>query len=182
MMFVSELVNLYSVLTYGVEIVEPIWYIILDFATSLVLSSTLSLGLTFVFLSISRHTPVHISHLFVFLKNGKQILRSILGYIVPGIYIILWSLLLIIPGIYKAFCYAMTPYILVDHPELNVRQAIDMSVRIMKGHKWHYLVLGLTFIGWGILCLFTLGIGFIWLIPVIHATNAKFYLKISGQQ
>ncbi|MCH5584038.1 DUF975 family protein [Shimazuella sp. AN120528] len=182
LMLIGELVNLYSLFTYGMPIEQPIWYTVLDIATSLVLMSTLSFGLTFVFLSISRNESVHVRYLFIFLKNGKQIFRAIRGTIVPSIYILLWCLLLIIPGIYKAYCYAMTPYILVDHPELNVRQAMKKSIQIMHGHKWHYFVLSLSFIGWGILCILTLGIGYFWLIPVIHVTNAKFYLKVSGQQ
>ncbi|WP_037463545.1 DUF975 family protein [Shimazuella kribbensis] len=182
LMFISESVNLYSLIRYDMEIELPLWYTILDIVSSIILTSTLSLGQYFIFLSISRMQHVRLADLFVFLKSGRMILRAILGSIIPALYILLWSLLLIIPGIYKAFCYAMTPYILVDHPELSVRQAMQKSIHLMRGHKWHYFVLGLTFTGWIILSIFTLGIGFLWVIPLINATNAKFYLTIQDQQ
>ena len=99
-----------------------------------------------------------------------------LGMIVCYLYIVLWSLLFVIPGIIKAFSYAMTPYILVEHPEMSINQAIDESRRLMKGHKFDYFYLELSFIGWAILSsVFTLGIGFIWLIPYISTSAAAFY-------
>lgn len=99
-----------------------------------------------------------------------------LGMIVCYLYIVLWSLLFVIPGIIKAFSYAMTPYILVEHPEMSINQAIDESRRLMKGHKFDFFYLELSFIGWVILSsVFTLGIGFIWLIPYISTSAAAFY-------
>ena len=68
-----------------------------------------------------------------------------------GLYIFLWTLLLVIPGIIKTFAYAMTPYILAEHPEMTANQAIGESIALMDGHKWRLFKLHLSFIGWGIL-------------------------------
>lgn len=69
-----------------------------------------------------------------------------------GLYTALWSLLFVIPGLIKTFSYAMTPYILAEHPELSVTDAITESRRIMDGNKWRLFCLQLSFIGWELLC------------------------------
>ncbi len=69
-----------------------------------------------------------------------------------GLYTVLWSLLFIIPGIIKSFSYAMTPYILAEHPELTPNEAITESRRIMHGNKWRLFCLQISFIGWALLC------------------------------
>lgn len=98
-----------------------------------------------------------------------------------GLYIFLWSLLLVIPGIVKSFSYAMTPFIMSDHPELSASEAITHSKEMMDGHKWDLFVLNLTFIGWSILCVLTLNIGYIALNPYLNAAYAVFYRQISSQ-
>jgi Predicted integral membrane protein len=110
--------------------------------------------------------------------------RVFLTMFLMGIYIWLWSLLLIIPGIIKSLSYAMTTYILKDRPELGYNDAITLSRQMMDGRKWRYFVLQLSFIGWGILNIFTLGIGTFWLIPYIQTTQAAFYeeLKKEGDE
>lgn len=95
---------------------------------------------------------------------------------------VLWSLLLIIPGIVKSLSYAMTPYILVDHPELTAKQAIEASKAMMDGYKGDLFMLGLSFIGWDILNLLTLGIGSFWLSPYKEATYAAFYRQLLVEQ
>ena len=99
-----------------------------------------------------------------------------------GLYVILWSLLLVIPGIVKSFSYAMTPFILEEHPELTAKQAIRRSMELMDGHKGELFVLGLTFIGWEILNAFTLGIGSFWLNPYKNAAYAAFYRELTANQ
>lgn len=94
----------------------------------------------------------------------------------------LWSLLLIIPGIIKSLSYAMTPYLLVDHPELTAKQAIEASKVMMDGYKGDLFMLGLSFIGWDMLNLLTLGIGSFWLSPYKEATYAAFYRELLAQR
>ena len=95
-------------------------------------------------------------------------------------FIALWSLLFIIPGIIKAFSYAMTPFILEEHPELSANEAIDHSRAMMKGHKFDLFWLILSFIGWGFLCLFTFGIGYLWLTPYMETSVAAFYEDVKA--
>ena len=102
-------------------------------------------------------------------------LRNVLGMLLVYVFVFLWSLLLIIPGIVKVFSYAMTPYILKDYPEISVNKAIDMSRAMMTGRKFDLFYLHLSFIGWWILSILTFGIGFIWLIPYVLTSQAAFY-------
>ena len=112
---------------------------------------------------------------------GKY-LHNVLGNFLVGLYISLWSLLFIVPGIIKAFSYAMTPYILVEYPELSVNEAIDKSRELMRGNKWRLFLLGLSFIGWILLCIPTFGIGMFWFGPYFEATIAAFYKDIKEQK
>ena len=98
------------------------------------------------------------------------------------LYTLLWCLLLVIPGIIKSFSYAMTPFILEDHPELTASQAIRRSQELMDGHKGELFVLSLTFIGWELLNALTLGIGSLWLNPYKNAAYAAFYRELVAEQ
>ena len=77
-----------------------------------------------------------------------------------GLYIALWSLLLVIPGIVKTYSYAMTPYIMSEHPSLTANEAITESRRIMDGNKWRLFCLDFSFIGWELLCVLPMLAGF----------------------
>lgn len=99
-----------------------------------------------------------------------------------SLYTTLWSLLLIIPGIVASLSYAMTPFILADHPELTASQAIDRSKAMMDGHKADLFMLHLTFLGWDILAGLTLNIGYLWLNPYKSAADAVFYRQLLDQQ
>ena len=97
-----------------------------------------------------------------------------------NLYIILWTLLFIIPGLIKTYSYAMTPFILADHPEMTAGEAITASRKLMDGHKGELFVLGLSFFGWGLLCVITLGIASLWVTPYINAAYAAFYRRLTG--
>ena len=73
---------------------------------------------------------------------------------------------------------AMTAYILVDKSGTKVFEAIRLSMKMMKGYKWEFLVLYLSFIGWALLCIITLGIGYLWLAPYMTLTFANFYKEL----
>lgn len=98
-----------------------------------------------------------------------------------GLYIFLWSLLLVIPGIVKSYSYAMTPFILAEYPDLTAIQAIEMSKKIMDGHKGELFMLGLSFIGWSLLNILTLGIGSLFLNPYMNAAYAAFYRQLQAE-
>ena len=98
------------------------------------------------------------------------------------IFTFLWFLLFIIPGIIAAYRYSMVFYIMNDDPSVGIMEAIDRSKQMMVGNKWRLFCLQISFIGWAILCLFTCGIGFLWLTPYVNAAEAAFYLEVSGQR
>lgn len=95
-----------------------------------------------------------------------------------GLYVFLWSLLLIIPGIVKSFSYAMTPFIMVENPDMSANEAITASRKLMDGRKTDLFWLGLTFIGWTLLSLLTLNLGSIALNPYMNAAYAAFYRSL----
>lgn len=107
--------------------------------------------------------------------------RNALGMLLMFVFTFLWTLLFIIPGIIKAFAYAMTPYILEDKPELSANQAIDLSKEMMKGHKFDLFWLSLSFIGWILLSIVTLGIGLFWLMPYITTSMGAFYEDVKAE-
>jgi len=108
-------------------------------------------------------------------------LRNFWGIFLMGLKLFLWYLLLIIPGIIKAFGYALTPFLLVDCPELTPLQCIKLSDKMMKGHKFDLFYLYLSFIGWALLGILTLGIGYLWLYPYMYTSVAAFYEDVKEQ-
>lgn len=96
-----------------------------------------------------------------------------------NLYIFLWSLLFVIPGIIATYRYAMTPFIMAEHPELTASEAIAASKKMMKDNKWALFCLDFSFFGWGILCALSLNIGHIWLNPYRNAAYAAFYRRVS---
>ena len=108
-----------------------------------------------------------------------KIIRFILLYLLQMIYIFLWSLLLVIPGIIKTFSYAMCPYIAVDNPELSVNECITKSKKMMSGYKWSYFCMLFSYLGWILLSIFTFGILLFWVMPRIQQASYLFYLKVS---
>lgn len=107
--------------------------------------------------------------------------RTVWASFLLMLFVSLWSLLLVIPGIIKWYSYSMTPYILNDNPELTANQAIDRSRAMMRGHKFDLFYLHLSFIGWMILSVITLGIGTLWLTPYMYTAQAAFYEDVRSE-
>jgi len=97
-----------------------------------------------------------------------------------GLYSTLWGLLFIIPGIVKTYSYAMTPFIMAEHPNLTAQEAISASKDLMDGHKWELFVLRLSFIGWSFVAALTMNLGNLVLNPYKNAAEAAFYRQIAG--
>ncbi len=112
----------------------------------------------------------------------NSLATSIVSNILVMIFIFLWSLLLIIPGIIKALSYSMTPYIIAEHPDIDAMAAIDKSKEMMHGNKARLFFLYFSFLGWLILCAFTFGIGLFFLIPYVKMTVANFYVDLRGKK
>lgn len=98
--------------------------------------------------------------------------------LLSGLFIGLWTMLFIIPGIVASYSYAMAPFILAENPEMSAMDAIRSSKELMKGHKGELFRLDLSFIGWGLLCVLTCGIGYLFLSPYQAASRAAFYRNL----
>jgi uncharacterized membrane protein len=98
-----------------------------------------------------------------------------------GLFIFLWTLLFIIPGIIAAYRYSMTSYILLENPDMPVMDAIRRSKEMMDGNKGRLFCLDISFIGWWLLCILTCGLGFLWLYPYMNAATVAFYNEVSGK-
>lgn len=99
-----------------------------------------------------------------------------------SLYTFLWSLLLIVPGIIAALGYSMTPFILAENPDMTAGEAIRAAKELMQGHKMDLFILRLTFLGWEILAVLTMNLGFLALNPYMNAATTVFYRNISGQR
>ena len=106
--------------------------------------------------------------------------RNAVSILLVYVYIALWTLLLIVPGIVKGLAYSLTPFIVKDNPELSPNEAINLSIKMMKGHKFDLFYLYLSFIGWILLAMLTLGIGLLWVIPYMQTAMAAFYLDVKN--
>ena len=121
------------------------------------LSMMFEVGIAWFAYRVYRGDAPEVSDLFVGFRNGN-FGRVLGGMILVGVYTFLWSLLLIIPGIIKAYQYSMMPYLLIDRPDLSIKECFAMSKKMTSGFKWSLFVLELSFIGWAILAVFTVGI------------------------
>lgn len=105
---------------------------------------------------------------------GKFVVLVLLMSLIVSVGLIL----LIVPGIYLSLCYSMAPFLIYDRPELGPVAAMKESRGMMKGHKKDLFLLCLSFLGWLLLGILTLGIGYLWLIPYMQETIAAFYQNI----
>lgn len=145
-----------------------------------VIGGAVTLGYVKFNLSLVDRKPATFAQLFSeFHRLGAGIAMQLLR----AIYTFLWMLLFVFPGIYAAYGYAMTPYILAENPEMSANEAITKSKELMNGNRWRLFCLEISFIGWSLLCvLLTLGIGVFWLKPYMEASFAAFYREISAEK
>lgn len=119
-----------------------------------------------------------LNHLVFGFKKG-QYLNIALTILLRNVYIFLWSLLLIVPGIIKSYAYRMVPYIMAENPTLPPSQALAMSEDMTRGHKWDMFVLDLSFIGWYLLGALCFGIGTLFVLPYHNQTLAGVYVTLN---
>ena len=135
-------------------------------------------GYSVLFLDVFRKTgDVELGKLFDGFKDFSRVFCTLLLMVV---YTILWTLLLIVPGIMKSYSYAMTAFILRDEPQLKNNEAIEKSMRMMEGHKMNLFVLDLTFIGWILLGIVTCGLGLLWVEPYIEKRTGRHSARDCG--
>lgn len=142
------------------------------FCVGFLIMGALSLGYAIFALAATRSQPLSMGQLFEGFQNFGTALAA---YILMLVFVLLWMLLLIIPGIVAALAYSMTYFILRDNPQMGPLDAIRLSRRMMSGNKWKYFCLQWRFFWWALLCLLTCGIGFFWLMPYMAVSQARFY-------
>lgn len=150
--------------------------VILTWAFVLFVTIPLSVGTVRFFINIAKGGEPQVYDLFYIYKNGLG--NTVLLSFLESLYVFLWSLLFVIPGIIKSYQYFMISYMLAENPHLSRKRAFEITKASMSGDKWKAFVLGLSFIGWGLLCVVTFGIGFLFLSPYISATMAHYYLEL----
>lgn len=134
-----------------------------------------ALGGSFVFLKIAKGETVSVGNIFY---GFEDLWTAIKAQFFMNLFIWLWFLLLIIPGIIKAYSYSMTYFILAENKGMSVLEAITLSRKMMNGHKMDLFLLFLSFIGWFILVVITFGIAGVWVYPYFYATLTNFYLSV----
>lgn len=139
------------------------------------LSGAFAVGFCSFFLGIAQEGEARLELLFT---GFKRFWTAFGAYFISTLFIFLWSLLLIVPGIIAIFRYAMVYFIVADDADCGALEAIRRSKEIMAGNKWKFFCLNWRFFWWAILCNLTLGIGYIWLVPYMQTTFAKFYEDI----
>lgn len=144
----------------------------------LLITGPLMLGLIMFFVNLVRSGQPLIGQLF---GGFERFAVSFLLYVLVQIFILLWALLLIIPGIIASLRYSQSFFILNDHPNLEPMDAIRRSKQMMDGHKLRLFWLHLSFLGWAILAAIPFGLGFIWLYPYMLSAQAAFYEDLKAR-
>jgi len=172
---------------WGISVGVTLIYILLSAVVSYVpiiggialflCSPALTMGFTLFFLKISRKEDAGIETLFQWFHNLFKAFG--LNFVIQ-LFVFLWSLLFIIPGIIASIRYSMAFFIMLDNPDIGIMDAIRESKRITNGYKMDIFILYLSFIGWALLAALTFGIGYLWLIPYIQTTLANLYARLKG--
>lgn len=161
---------LYYVLVWVLAAINMIPF--LGWIVELLLIGPLAMGLYAYFLELVRTNRTDSGHLF---SGFAQFIDAFLLHVLMAIFVFLWSLLLIIPGIIASLRYSQAYFILRDNPSIGPLEAIRRSKELTAGHKGRLFVLILTFIGWIILGAIPFGIGLLWVYPYILTSMAHFY-------
>ena len=149
---------------------------------SLLISGPLTIGLNSFFVKNARGADGELTVTAPFREAFQNYPRKLGGSLWMALFIFLWSLLLLIPGLIKTISYSMTQYILADCPEVRAKDALKLSMRMMNGHKWEFFVLLLSFIGWGLLTILTFGILEVFYVgPYRNSSFAVYYLEIKRE-
>jgi len=147
---------------------------------ALLFNGVLMIGLASATLALLRTGDTRAEYLFDGFK--ANLTNALIASVLYNVFIVLWSLLFVIPGIVKSYSYAMTFYILRDNPDMPASDAITESRRMMDGNKFRLFCLHLSFFGWILLCILTLGILTLFVVPYMQTAQAAFYESLKSAQ
>ena len=169
---------------WGIAIGIWVVYLVLGSAIAftfigpIILSGVFAFGFMAAYLTLVRTKSTSFETLFSGFSNfGTTCVAGIL----QTIFLTLWTLLFIIPGIVKIYSYSMTYYVLHDNPNLSASEAITESRRMMNGYKGKLFCLDLSFIGWFLLCALTFGLLGLYVLPYYNAARARFYEDLKNK-
>lgn len=145
---------------------------------TIVLTPPLTMGYYIVFLNTTYGDTPKVADLFEGYK--KLFGKSILLYLLNMVFVFLWTLLLVVPGIIKGYAYSMAWFVLAENPDMSAREVLKESERIMNGHKLDFFVLQLSFILWALLTCVTLGLAAFYVAPYQQLTITNFYHNIKA--
>ena len=149
---------------------------------AMLIEGPLGVGVAFVFISLMRgKNKIDIEDMFKGFRDNLG--RNLLLGFLANLFVALWSLLFIIPGIVKLYAYSMAYYIANEHPEYDWKACLDESQRLTRGHKLDLFVLDLSFIGWYIVGALCLGIGVLWVAPYHTCAKINYFdaiMKLNG--
>lgn len=145
---------------------------------SILIVGAIEVSLAFITVGVVRGGEIRFENLLFGFTDGRFVENLLLG-LLSSLFIMLWSLLFLIPGIVKSYAYSMAYYLRVDHPEYNWRKALDESQKLMNGKKMQLFLLDLSFIGWYILGALLCGIGTLFVVPYHQVARANFYESLT---
>ena len=145
---------------------------------TLIIGGPYLLGYSIFFLSLSRKQEPRLSHLF---EGFYHFADALVAYLLMTLFIILWTLLFIIPGVVASLSYSQTFFILADNRQLKGSEALRESRAMMKGNRWKLFCLCWRFFGWFLLGILSMGIGFLWIVPYLATSLAHFYNDLKGE-
>ena len=175
----SEINNLVSYIGLAVVISIVVMVVLLAIGYSVFVANPILVGEKRYFVQSRKQVSKFTLLFSSFQKNAY--LGAVKTMIVRDIFLFLWTLLLIIPGIIKGYAYSMVPYILADNPNIGVSRAIELSNNMTHGEKLNIFVLDLSFLGWILLTVVTCGIGMLFLAPYMEATKAELYAALKDK-
>ena len=178
LLLISVVIDIPSITFEENSVGQDVWNII-----ECILSWILDIGIIAYFYDVVLCKELSYKRLFVGFTSGIEFaLRLFFTQFFTIIFILLWSLLLIVPGIMRAFSYGVALYVFLENPELSPFEALKKSKEMMDGHRWDLFVLELRFIPWFLLGVITLGIGFIWIVPYFMTAYSEFYIQLKEKQ
>lgn len=181
--YANIIANIYNTSGYGyianINYFSLPFFKFFSFAISFLLIPMLMFSIQNASLQVARDKEIKYS----MLKYGfDRLFDSVILNLLRTLFVFLWSLLLVVPGILKSYSYRMAPYLMIDDKNLTPREALKLSTRIMDGHRFELFVLDISFIGWYILWWITAGVFSLYVLPYRQTSEALFYLNLKSSE
>ncbi len=167
--------TIYGIGAILVALISVAASMLLGTIATFLITGAFSLSFSLMALAFIKGQDIELGNIF---DGFKNFVNATVLYLHQAVVVFLWSLLLVVPGIVKSLSYYMVFYILAENPEMSSKEAMEESKSLMEGHRWEFFKLELSFIGWGLLSVLTLGILMIWVAPYMNIATAVFYTDL----